>query len=362
MKDSNHIRILLLPHYPERALKYVLGKLSNSRAFYLKNLQNWGGCILAESSSPALAAQSLRRVSGFKIIAAGYLLKGYQNLVARLKEEIPRIITYQRRFTIKMLKHSPREVVEDEDETMHLTGLMLDLMKGKKGLLRGKGASYTLNILTMNDEYFIPKISYEGVGGLPAGIHGSAICLISGGLGSIAAAIEVAKAGFRPVPLLVADFVDEVSFRRAIISSCLLKEMTLEDKLEMIIVVSKEKVSENETLKMHSMILKLAEGEAEKEGIEYICSGIHLSADLPALLDLYSKSRLKVINPVATWDRERMLNNIPEELARRFTLEAKGSKQFLKLQERGKVVRLQLQDLAHYNDVLDAAIRSISYS
>lgn len=348
---AQNYMVALLPSNPALALSYIADTLGKFEL--VKSTSIWGGCILAESTSPVEFAERCRRITGLEIIAVGSIVEGFNDAATQLKKMAVKTLQQIRSYKVSVIRHSGNTFEEDEEESMHLTGIIIDEMKKRGSVPRDKNAEFVIRILAYQQEYFIPKLSYQGIGGLPAGINGKAVCLISGGLGSVVAAMEIAKAGFIPLPLLVLNFVDEGEFRRAVISSCFLTELTLYKEMELELVTLE---GEYESRKMYEEALKAAESEARKIGTDYICTGIHISPELPQLLEVCKRSSRKVINPVLTWDRQRLMSSLPEELKRRYIYEKHG---IAKMVGKEKVVRIALTDLAQYNKALDTAIRNL---
>jgi|GEM_PF-1134919 len=354
MTRSKEYLVALLPSYPEIALPYLANKL---RSFpFVKSIRSWGGCLIVKSTSPVEFAERCRRVTGIEVISVGHIVEGFKNATKLLKKEASKNVFQAKSYRVSIIKHSRNNFEVDEEESMHLTGLIIDEMKKAGSLPKDREAELVLRLLSFGREYMIPRLSYQGMGGLPAGINGKVVCLVSGGAGSLVAAMEVAKAGFTPLPLLIVDSVDENEFRRAVISSCFLTELTLE-KMDMYLVTLGKKAENKAAIYEDS--LRAAESEAKKIGTDYICTGIHICPELPLLLGVSSSSSCKVINPVVTWDRQRLLSSMPEELSRRFMYEKPRLYSESRLAGKKQVIRFPLSDLTHYNEALDIAIKSL---
>jgi adenylyl- and sulfurtransferase ThiI len=352
MAKAQKYTVALLPSNPAVALSYIADRLGKSE--FVKSTSIWGGCILVESTSPVEFAERCKRITGLDIIAVGSIVKGFNNAAIQLKQTAVKAVQHGESYRVSVIRHSFNTFQEDEEESMHLTGIIIDEMKKKGSVPRDKDAEFILRILANKQEYFVPKLSYQGIGGLPAGINGKAVCLISGGIGSVVAGMEIAKAGFIPLPLLVLNFVDEDEFRRAIISSCFLTELVLDRDMELKLVTLESDESIKST---YEESLKAGESEAKRIGTDYICTGIHVSAELPKLLEVCKRSSCKVINPVLTWDRQRLMSSVPEELRRRYIYERRGK--VSRVVGKEKVISVALTDLAHYNEALDTAIKNL---
>ncbi|MEM3637487.1 MAG: hypothetical protein QXX17_05265 [Conexivisphaerales archaeon] len=357
MKRAENPMVAILPSYPAEALSYFeelfMSKLPNS----VNSIRRWGGCLLFDTTSPVEFAQSCIRLSGIELISVGKIAKGFSSMSRLMKEEARNLIPHGKRYKVRVIRHSSSGFEEDEDESMHLTGMIIDEMRKAGSLPSQRNDGAVLNVLCHQEEYLFGRLSYEGVGGLPAGINGRAVLLVSGGVGSAMAGIEIARAGFVPLPLLVVDYVDETEFRRAIIASCLLRELTLHNDMEVTLVLLGE--AKDEDLKtMHSKIRREGEFQASRIKTDYICTGIHISPELKELLEVYSRSSLKVLNPVIGWDRKRILSSLPEEVSRRYKSENFRKRTRISAAGR-KTVNVRLQDLAHYNEVLDRAIMAL---
>src|SRR5579884_384498 len=301
MAKAQKYTVALLPSNPAVALSYIADRLGKSE--FVKSTSIWGGCILVESTSPVEFAERCKRITGLDIIAVGSIVKGFNNAAIQLKQTAVKAVQHGESYRVSVIRHSFNTFQEDEEESMHLTGIIIDEMKKK---------------------------------------------------GSVVAGMEIAKAGFIPLPLLVLNFVDEDEFRRAIISSCFLTELVLDRDMELKLVTLESDESIKST---YEESLKAGESEAKRIGTDYICTGIHVSAELPKLLEVCKRSSCKVINPVLTWDRQRLMSSVPEELRRRYIYERRGK--VSRVVGKEKVISVALTDLAHYNEALDTAIKNL---
>jgi len=69
---AQNYMVALLPSNPALALSYIADTLGKSEL--VKSTSIWGGCILAESTSPVEFAERCRRITGLEIIAVGSIV------------------------------------------------------------------------------------------------------------------------------------------------------------------------------------------------------------------------------------------------------------------------------------------------
>lgn len=139
----------------------------------------------------------------------------------RLEDLRPSLIDYCRQigmdsartFALR-LKRVGNHKFRSQEKTVELADLILDTFKGLKVNL--ETPDIELHVEIRDENCYLFKDSIKGVGGLPLGVEGKLVSLLSGGIDSPVATWMMMKRGCKIIPLYIDLFGDQSTLERAI--------------------------------------------------------------------------------------------------------------------------------------------------
>lgn len=337
--------LLLIPSYIGRSRELLLAQLSSTDKLHKLSISPWGHWILVQTPYFMECLEYLRNVSGLSLVALGNKVKSLEEAATMLKSVIANS-SIRARFGVKVFVQGKDFAYSVDEE------LSTQLQAGLAEIQVRQAKEKNFYIFKQAKFYFVSKLHYPGRGGLTAGINGKALCLFSGGEGSICAAIEVMKAGFQPVLLKVISSIESPEMRSVVASACYINDLTL-NETELLVYLAKGR--NKEASDKHKILKETAEMVARSEGLSVICTGVHASERLQDFLNLYNSSQFRYIHPVLTWDDLQLSSSLPREVRRRLF---SGRERSFPEDGNGHLLRIKLQSFAQYNNSLDTLLRA----
>lgn len=199
-------------------------------------------------------------------------------------------------------------------------------------LLRKEFPNLKVNLAAPDKEIFIEIREHEaylydsvigGIGGLPLGVEGTLVALISGGIDSPVAAWMMMKRGCRIIPLFIAldSFLDESNISRARRVVDVLKKYQPDIELNVIsdsyLAAAKEELIRNQLDKYTCIICKrrmyrTATAFAKKIGAKGIVTGESIgqvaSQTLDNLFVLNDAAEIPIYRPLIGFDKEETMS------------------------------------------------------
>lgn len=199
-------------------------------------------------------------------------------------------------------------------------------------LLRKEFPNLKVNLAAPDKEIFIEIREHEvylydhiieGSGGLPIGVEGTLVALISGGIDSPVAAWRMMKRGCRIVPLFIAldTFLDESTISRARRVVDVLKKYQPDIELTVIsdpyLAAAKEVLNRNQGEKYTCLICKrrmyrIAEAFAKKIGAKGIVTGESIgqvaSQTVDNLFVLNNAVKIPIYRPLIGFDKDEIIS------------------------------------------------------
>jgi len=189
-----------------------------------------------------------------------------------------------------------------------------------------KNADFTLGVEIRTEESFVWSTSYQALGGLPVGTNASTLTLLSGGLDSPVAAIQILSRGsptsfihFHGVPFVGDQVLDKI---------CRLAELVnrFQPHTQPLYVIPFGNIQEKIALAVHPkmrtviyrrMMIRIASEVAKKIGVLALVTGESLgqvaSQTLENLSTINSVAEIPILRPLIGMDKDKII-----ELAQRY--------------------------------------------
>ncbi len=212
------------------------------------------------------------------------------------------------------LKRVGEHSFSSQEKTIELADLVLEEFKGLKVNL--SAPEVTVHVEIRNEDCYLFTDSIKGAGGLPLGVEGKLVALMSGGIDSPVAAWMMMRRGCRIVPVYVDLFGDESCFERSKTVVEALKEY--QPDMELLVVrdkfleTAKEKLAHEGLAKYICLICKrrmykVAESIAREVGAKGVVTGESLgqvaSQTLDNLFVLDDAATMPIYRPLIGFDK-----------------------------------------------------------
>lgn len=193
----------VLVHYGELALKggnrkYFENKLLNNLKIKFKDYKNlsvkklFGRFLIeVETDNKKQLIKDFQEVPGIANFSFAHLVKSDLKTIGK---EVLELLKNEKFKTFRMAtnrvdKNFPKKSMEVNEI---VGAAVVDKLKKKVSL---KKFDLNCELEIMHDQTFIYFEEYQGIGGLPAGVSGKLVCLMSGGIDSPVAAYQMIKRG-----------------------------------------------------------------------------------------------------------------------------------------------------------------------
>ena len=316
-----------LIHYHEIALK---GK---NRSFFLKqlaaNLQMASRDLdvgplrrpagrlfleMKEGTSWEALRERLSRVFGIaNFAAASRVLPDLDLLSKSIEEEISgrqfASFAVAARRAFKTFPHTSQEINQ-------MIGARVKLASGAKVNLSNPDLTIYIEVLPNEAFYYFEKI--RGPGGLPVGVSGTVVCLLSGGIDSPVAAYRMMKRGCRVVFVHFHSqpFADRTSQEKAIDLAQRLTRYQFASRLYLVPFGETQQevvarvTSRFRILVYRRLMLRIAEEIAQKEGAQALVTGESLgqvsSQTIENIAAIEEAATLPILRPLVGMDKEEI--------------------------------------------------------
>jgi thiamine biosynthesis protein ThiI len=320
----------VVTHYSEIALK---GK---NRPFFEKKLvenirkalkdesigeirRTWGRIIvdLNAKSDVAKINSSLAKVFGIEWFAPAYVTSQEVDSISRTVLEKSKNLIKEDTTIKVFVKRSDKEFPLTSMELSREIGARLVKEYGLKASMRNPTLKVFVEIADGKSYVFFQKI--RGLGGLPVGVTGKVLCLLSGGIDSAVAAWLVMKRGCS------ADFLHFHPFRKneeAINSKIselirVLTQYSFKSRAHFIPATPFQFFTLNvppryDLVVFRRFMLRVAERIAKREGLKAIVTGDSLgqvaSQTLENLSAIEDSTSLPIFRPLLTYDKKEIID------------------------------------------------------
>ncbi|MGH7411274.1 MAG: tRNA uracil 4-sulfurtransferase ThiI, partial [Candidatus Methylomirabilis sp.] len=205
---------------------------------------------------------------------------------------------------------------QTSQEINQVVGTAIKDASGAKVDLRNP--ELTVHIEVLPDEAFFYFEKIQGPGGLPVGVSGTVVCLLSGGIDSPVAAYRMMKRGCRVVFVHFHSqpFADRTSQEKAIDLARLLTRYQYASRLYLVpFGETQEQVVASVTARFRVLVyrrlmLRIAEEIARKEGAQALVTGESLgqvsSQTLENIAAIEEAATLPILRPLVGMDKEEI--------------------------------------------------------
>lgn len=206
--------------------------------------------------------------------------------------------------------------------SQELIGLFLK-NKGKMNFTLDKDAGTTLYINLTKDNAIIHKNKVRGLGGLPVGVSGKTVVLLSGGIDSPVASFYAMKKGLVPIYLHMHAFPTNEEAMKSKMGDILKNLSVYYPKSKAYFVPSylfqtsiMKVPHQHELVLFKRFLYKLAEKIAEKEGAEVLTTGESLgqvaSQTVKNLIATEHGGELLTMRPLIGFDKQEIIDKAKE--------------------------------------------------
>lgn len=273
--------------------------------------REWGRIVLEASG----AEEKLKKIFGVHSFSSCEHFK-LENLMEEVLKFAERKLKDKKTFALRVNRVGKHEF-SSQDIARSLGAKILERLPHLKVDLKNPEKEIFIEIRD-NDAYVFDEV-IMGAGGLPAGVEGKVVALISGGIDSPVAAWTMMKRGCEVVPLYLDNrpFADDTTLERAILVTDLLK--TYQPNLELRVVLHgdflikakkflKQKGAENYTCVIcRREMYRKAEQLARKIGAKAVVTGESLGQVASQTLDnlhaIDSSVSIPVFRPLIGFDK-----------------------------------------------------------
>jgi thiamine biosynthesis protein ThiI len=314
----------IVVHYHEIGLKgknriYFERKLVNNIQHHLKEtVSRIHGRILIKLekfSEEEYLKTILKKIPGINVFAFAYIVESDIEKIKNKAVEIAKNEEFES-FAVATKRANKQFPLDSVEINKQVGGAILKATNKKVDL---KNPEMKFYIELTKDSTFLYTKKYKGFGGLPVGITGTVVSLLSGGLDSPVASIEIMKRGCKAILLHFYNTTinSEKARKKVIDLAKIISKYQIKTKLYLIKFdeIQKEIIKNiNSKYRMiiyRRMMLRLATEIAEKEKAKAIVTGESLAQVASQTLenmDVITKAiDMLVLRPLVSLDKQEIM-------------------------------------------------------
>jgi len=261
-------------------------------------------------------AEKLKKIFGISNFSFGFACEqDFDNIeklvLSRIKGKKFRTFKIESRRANKLFRLTSQEM------NSRLGDIVRTELKKKVDLEK---PDLTIFVEIVDNKAFVYFEKFHGLGGLPVGVSGKVVCLISSGIDSPLAAFRMMKRGLRVIFVHFHSFpsTSRKSIEKTVRLVKLLNEYQFDSKLYLVPFISIQKEIVNETLEEYRLILyrrmmvRVAEAIASRENAKALVTGESVGQVASQTLDnifvIDKAASMPILRPLVGHDKQEIIS------------------------------------------------------